>query len=102
MQVLNPSANATYYVALRPSAWAPPSDRSGTYLLGADYRATPIVLDTIVQNTLSATQTSAVAGLQTSEAMLYHFVLSFNAPPTSSPVALRCSCTTRTATSCSR
>jgi hypothetical protein len=88
VQVLNPSANAPYYVALRPSVWAPLSNRSGTYLLGADYRATPIGLDTLVQNTLSATNTTSVTGLETSEAMLYHFVLSFTAQPTSSPVAM--------------
>jgi Matrixin len=76
VQVLNPVANARYYVAVSPDAFAASINDKGTYVLGVNYAATPIVLQTIVDDTLSANDTIDVASLQSSQVQLYHFVLS--------------------------
>jgi hypothetical protein len=76
VQVLNPVANATYYVAVSASAFAAGSNDQGTYRLGVTYTNTPIVLQGITNGTLSATDTVNTVTLQSSQAQLYHFVLS--------------------------
>jgi len=76
VQVLNPVANAKYYVAVSPDAFAASINDKGTYVLGVNYAATPIVLETIVNDTLSATDTMDVFSLQSSQVQMYHFVLS--------------------------
>jgi hypothetical protein len=76
VQVLNPVANAKYYVAVSHNAFAADCQDKGTYRLGINYTNTPIVLETIVDDTLSATDTVDVVSLQSTQAQLYHFVLS--------------------------
>jgi hypothetical protein len=77
VQVLNPTANAAYYVAVSTDDFATTtSTLRGTYLLGVNYTNTPIVLETLVDDTLSATNTVDVYTLQSTEVQLYHFVMS--------------------------
>jgi hypothetical protein len=78
VQVLNPVANATYYVEVSPNAFAASSNDTGNYVLGVNYAATPIVLQSIVNDTLSTTNTTDVVSVQSTQAQLYHFVFSVN------------------------
>jgi hypothetical protein len=88
VQIVNPLAGATYYVAVQANTAAPASRQAGVYLLGVDYRATPIALDVLVQQTLTDANNVSVSGIQTSEAMLYHFVLTFDNEPTGADVGV--------------
>ncbi len=76
VQLLNPVANAKYYVSVSHNAFAGDCQDKGTYRLGVNYTNTPIILQTIVDDTLSATDTVDVVSLQSTQAQLYHFVLS--------------------------
>jgi hypothetical protein len=78
VQVLNPVANATYLVEVSPNAFAASSNDTGNYVLGVNYAATPIVLQSIVNDTLSTTDTTDVVSVQSTQAQLYHFVFSVN------------------------
>lgn len=75
VQVRNPAANARYFVAVSPNAFAASINDTGTYVLGVNYAATPIILETIVDDTLSAANTVDVFSLQSSQVQLYHLVL---------------------------
>ena len=78
VQVLNPVANGTYYVAVSPNAFAASIYDNGTYVLGVNYAAKPIVPQNIWNDTLSATETTEVLSLQSTQTQVYHFVLSVN------------------------
>jgi hypothetical protein len=88
VQVLNPVANAKYYVAVSPDAFAASINDKGTYVLGVNYAAAPIVLETIVNDTLSASNTMDVVSLQSTQVQLYHFVLSVNTGGASSDIVV--------------
>jgi hypothetical protein len=89
VQVVNPAANARYYVAVSPDSFAAAANRTGTYLLGVSYRDTAIVLDLLLDNTLSAANATAVSTFQSSQAQVFHFVLSMNTDHSVANVALR-------------
>ncbi len=74
VQVLNPVANATYYFAVTAN-----TSTGGTslrnYTLGVNFAQTPIVLQTIVNDTLSSTNRVDVTYFQSNEVQLFDFVL---------------------------
>jgi hypothetical protein len=76
VQVLNPVAGAKYYVSASPNAFAASINDAGTYMLGINYSNTPIVLQDLVEDTLSSTDTIDVVQMWSTEVQLYHFVLS--------------------------
>jgi hypothetical protein len=76
VQVLNPVANATYYFGI--SANASTGTMPRTYLLGVNFSQTPIVLQTITNNTVSSTTPVNVTYFQSNEVQLFDFVLSVN------------------------
>jgi hypothetical protein len=78
VQVLNPVAGAQYFVAVSANPFAASINDKGTYRLGVNYSNTPIILETLDQGTLSATDTMNVISLQSTEVQLYHFVFSVN------------------------
>jgi hypothetical protein len=57
-------------------------------VLGVNYAATPIVLQTIVNDTLSATDTMDIVSLQSTQAQLYHFVLSVDTGAAASDIVV--------------
>jgi hypothetical protein len=83
VQILNPVANATYYVEVSSNAFA-----AGTYVLGVNYAAAPIVLENVVNSTLSATDTTEVLSMQSTQTQLYHFVLSVDSGVAASDVTM--------------
>jgi hypothetical protein len=76
VQILNPVAGAKYYLAVTADPFAATINDVGTYRLGITYTNSPIVLQTIVSDTLSATDTVDVLQVRSTEVQLYHFVLS--------------------------
>src|SRR5207245_1653360 len=56
VQIVNPGAGVKYHVAVTPDAFAASGNMTGTYLLGASFRSSAIVLDTLVDDTLTASQ----------------------------------------------
>src|SRR5207253_6798948 len=72
-------ANAQYYLAVGAEVAVTDSGATGAYLLSASFRDSAIVLDTLVDGTLSDTNKVSVHNLQSTEFQLYHFVLSVNA-----------------------
>jgi hypothetical protein len=78
VQILNPTAHAKYYVEVSADPFATSTNTTGNYLLGVNYSATAIVLETLVDATLTAAQSVNVMSFQSTQAQLYHFVLSVN------------------------
>jgi Matrixin len=89
VQVLNPGANTRYYVQVTPDAFAASNQLTGTYLLGANFRTQAIVLETLVDDTLSATDTVDTYSLQSSQVQLFHFVLSVDTGGAAPGIAVR-------------
>src|SRR5262249_29263151 len=65
------------------------SNQTGNYTLGVNYLSTPIVLETLVDTTLTSDSSTQVFGLQSSNVQLYHFVLSAKSYGTNSNAAVR-------------
>jgi hypothetical protein len=76
VQLMNPVAGAKYYVAVSGNPFAASINDMGTYRLGVNYTSAPVVLETLVDDTLSATDMVDVVSLQSTEVQLYHFVFS--------------------------
>jgi hypothetical protein len=88
VQVLNPVAGAKYYVAVSADPFAATINDKGAYLLGVTYTNTPIVLQTIVDDSLSSTDMIDVLSLWSTEVQLYHFVLSVDTGGAASGVSV--------------
>src|SRR5439155_12044596 len=89
VQILNPGASTKYFVSVSDDAFAVAGTRSGAYVLGVNYTNTPIVLETLVDDTLSATNTVDVVSMQSTEVQLFHFVLSVDTGGLAPDVAVR-------------
>lgn len=89
VQVVGPTAGATYYVQVSPDAAIGGSAAAGTYVLGVSFRDTAIVLDALGAGTLSGTNNAQVLSLQSTEFQLYHFVLSIDTGAANANVAVR-------------
>ncbi len=76
VQIVNPVAGAKYYVAVTASPFAAAINDRGTYRLGVNYLAMPIVLETLADNTLSAADSVNLVCMQSTEVQIYAFVLS--------------------------
>ena len=75
VQIVNPVAGATYHVAV--GAEAAGNAAAGTYLLSANFRDAAIVLDALVDGTL--TRAESLYRIESTEFQLYHFVLTVDA-----------------------
>jgi hypothetical protein len=90
VQVLNPGAGMKYYVEVSPNAFtAAAANQTGGYTLGVNYLSTPVVLESLVDTTLTSTSSTQVYGLQSTQAQLYHFVLSASSDGSVPNVAVR-------------
>jgi hypothetical protein len=89
VQVLNPSASAKYYVQVTPDAFAATSNMAGNYTLGVNYSNAPIVLETLVDDTLTQQSNMQVVTMQSNGVQWFHFVLAVNTGGAASDVAVR-------------
>jgi hypothetical protein len=90
LQVVNAVPNTTYYVEVSPDLYAG-SNVTGTYLLGVDYIAAPIVLTQFASDTLSGTSNQDFYSMSVAQTQIMHFVLSASAPGATVATAVRMS-----------
>jgi matrixin len=90
VQVVNATPGATYFVEVNPEPLAG-ANVSGTYLLGVDYVANPIVLTQFATNTLSGTSNQNFYSMTVSQTQITHFVLSGSAVGATVATAVRMS-----------
>jgi hypothetical protein len=90
VQVVNAVPNATYYVEVSPDPYAG-ANVTGTFLLGIDYVAAPIVLTQFASDTLSASSNQDFYSMSVAQSQIMHFVLSASAPGATAATAVRMS-----------
>jgi hypothetical protein len=90
VQVVNATPGATYFVEVSPDPLAG-SNVTGTYLLGVDYIANPIVLTQFATNTLAGTSNQDFYSMTVSQTQITHFVLSASAAGATVATAVRMS-----------
>jgi hypothetical protein len=89
VQVLDPAANATYYVAASFNPADASSNDTGDYRLTVNYTNTPIVMQFSNQGTVSGTDSVHVLHVQSTEVQIYHFVISVNTGVTATGVEVQ-------------
>jgi hypothetical protein len=88
VQVVNATPGATYYFEVSPDPYAG-ANVTGTYLLGVDYVAAPIVLTQFANDTLAGTSNQDFYSMAVSQTQITHFVLSASAPGAAVATAVR-------------
>ena len=88
VQVVNATPGATYFVEVSPDPLSG-SNVNGTYLLGVDYVANPIVLTQFASNTLAGTSNQDFYSMTVSQTQITHFVLSASAAGATVATAVR-------------
>jgi hypothetical protein len=88
VQVVNATPNATYYVEVSADPYAG-LNNTGTYLLGVDYIATPIVLTQFATDILSGSSNQDFYTMSVPVTQITHFVLSASDPAATVPTAVR-------------
>jgi hypothetical protein len=90
VQVVNAVPNATYVVEVSADPYSGPNV-SGTFLLGIDYVAAPIVLTQFASDTLSASSNQDFYSMSVAQSQIMHFVLSASALGATTASAVRMS-----------
>jgi hypothetical protein len=86
LQIPGVASGNTFYIKVAPDMSAG-ANNTGDYLLGVNYRSTPIALGQIVTSTLTASQPAEYRTMSVSQSQVTHLVLSASA--TAVPAAVR-------------
>jgi len=90
VQVVNAVPNAAYFIEVSADPYAG-ANVTGTFLLGIDYVAAPIVLTQFASDTLSGTSNQDFYSMSVAQSQVMHFVLSASAPGAMVATAVRMS-----------
>lgn len=88
VQIANATPGATYYVEVNANPYAG-TNNIGSYLLGVDYIAAPIVLTQFATSTLSGTSNQNFYAMNVAVDQVTHFVLSASNPTATVATAVR-------------
>ncbi len=89
VQIQNPGANTKYFIEVSPDAFGAQGNLTGSYTLGVNFAGAPIVLQTLVNDSLTSTQYVETYALVSNQVQLYHFVLSVDTGGVGVDVAVR-------------